>query len=283
MNSTTINFRLGELIGAALAEDLGHGDITTQALVDTRLRCHAQVWAKDDGVVSGINVFRHVFDRLESDITDWTALHDGEAYEAGMVVAAFEGRAQTVLMGERVALNLLQRLSGIAGLTAEYVKAAEGHGAAICDTRKTTPLWRSLEKQAVVHGGGRNHRFGLYDGVLIKENHIEACGGIGTAVRRAQENTHHLTRIQVEVQSLEDLGEAVAAGADAALLDHMDNDTLAEAVKQGKAAGIILEASGNMTLGRIPSVVATGVDIISVGALTHSAPAADFSMIIQTV
>jgi nicotinate-nucleotide pyrophosphorylase (carboxylating) len=269
---------LESLVRDALTEDVGQADVTTEATIDPSSRCHAVLTAKQDGVLSGMQVFRMVFDTLDARPAHWEALSDGAAFRAGDCLAAFEGNTRSVLTGERVALNFVQRLSGIATLTSAYVKAVEGTGAKICDTRKTTPLIRRLEKQAVIHGGGANHRYALFDGVLIKENHIAGAGGIAEAVSRASRGTHHLMRIEVEVTNLEELDEAVAAGADAVLLDNMDLDTMREAVERTRNTGVILEASGNITLERVRAVAETGVHVISVGALTHSASAIDLSL-----
>jgi nicotinate-nucleotide pyrophosphorylase (carboxylating) len=274
---------LEALIREALAEDVGQGDVTTDSTVDAGSRCRAVLTAKQDGVLSGISVYRVVFDVLDTGIAKWSSLGDGEAFAAGGAVASFEGNTRAVLTGERVALNFVQRLSGIATLTSKFVKAVNGTGARICDTRKTTPLLRRLEKDAVVHGGGTNHRFALFDGVLIKENHIVGAGGIAEAYRRAVQGTHHLMRVEVEVTNLEELDEALDAGADAILLDNMDLEQMREAVERTRGTKTILEASGNMTLERVRAVAETGVHVISVGALTHSAPAIDLSLKIANV
>ncbi len=272
---------LKRLVQESLAEDIGHGDVTTKLTIPEDARCHARLHAKQDGVISGLEVFRRVFDYLDADITEWQGISDGDAFSDGDVILTFEGKARALLMGERVALNFIQRLSGVSTLTAEYVAALKGVDAKVVDTRKTTPGLRSLEKQAVMHGGGANHRYALFDGVLIKENHILAAGGIAIAVQRAIDGTHHLMKIEVEVTNLDELDQAVAAGADAVLLDNMDNQDLCAAVKRTKDTPVILEASGNVTLERIRAIAETGVHYISVGALTHSAPAVDVSLILS--
>lgn len=274
---------LSDLVREALAEDIGQGDITTNATVPADARCQAWLIGKQDGVLSGINVFRHVFEVLEADIREWDGLTDGARFRKGDKIVGFQGRTRAVLMGERVALNFVQRLSGIATLTARYKAALDGLKVRLCDTRKTTPLMRKLEKDAVVHGGGTNHRYALFDGVLIKENHITAAGGIRTAIKRAVEGTHHLMKIGIEVTNLEELREAVDAGADAILLDNMSLEDMRRAVEMVRGKKIVLEASGNITLETVRSVAETGVDLISVGALTHSAPAVDLSLIIKNV
>jgi nicotinate-nucleotide pyrophosphorylase (carboxylating) len=228
--------------------------------------------------LSGLTVYRAVFEELEAELKDWKALEDGASFRAGDVVASFSANTRCVLTGERCALNFVQHLSGVATLTSEFVRAIEGLNTQICDTRKTTPMLRALEKEAVVHGGGRNHRHGLNDGVLIKDNHIAAAGGIEQAIVLARAHTHHLMKIEVEVTNAAQLEEAIRGGADVLLLDNMSNDAMREAVTRAKDTGIALEASGNATLGRIREMAETGVDFISVGALTHSAKACDLSL-----
>lgn len=277
---------LDSLLLAALAEDVGQEDLTTAATVDAGARCEARLVAKQSGVLSGIGVFRRVFElmhqRGEGHLADWNAMLDGERIAPGDLVATFRGQTRAVLTGERVALNLLQHLSGVATLTAAFVERVGDAKARIVDTRKTTPLLRRLEREAVVHGGGANHRFNLATGILIKENHIAAAGGVGEAVARARRHAPHLMKVEVEVRDFAELDQALDAGADVILLDNMDNTTLAEAVRrvQGRA---LLEASGNMSLDRVRSVAETGVDLISVGALTHSAPAIDLSLLLTAV
>ncbi|HOS04345.1 MAG TPA: carboxylating nicotinate-nucleotide diphosphorylase, partial [Candidatus Hydrogenedentes bacterium] len=239
--------------------------------------------AKQNGVLSGILAFRAVFDCLDAEITDYHALADGHRFAKGDIIARFQGYTRAVLMGERVALNFLQHLSGIATTTARYVAAVEGLNVRLCDTRKTTPLLRQLEKQAVVHGGASNHRYALFDGVLIKENHIVGAGGIAKAVQGAERVTHHLMKIGVEVTNLDELEQAIEAGADAVLLDNMGIDEMRQAVERVRGLDVILEASGNITLERLRDVAATGVHVVSVGALTHSAPAVDISLEIANV
>jgi len=272
---------LNQLVEAALREDLGAaGDVTTDAIVDADDRCRVQLIAKQDGVLSGIDCFRAAMDLMHADVTDWTGKDDGDSFTNGDLVVSFGGRSSGVLQAERVALNFVQRLSGVATLTAAYVAAA---GACICDTRKTTPMMRSLEKRAVIHGGGRNHRFGLSDGVLIKDNHIAAAGGITSAVTRARDRVHHLLKIEVEVTTLVELDEALTAGVDAVLLDNMSIDEMCDAVARVKGHDVIVEASGNMDIARAAEAAAVGVDRVSVGALTHSAPAIDLSLAIDSV
>ena len=273
---------LDTIIAAALAEDVGHGDLTTAAVVPDDARCRARVVAKEDGVLSGMRVFRGVFEALGGDF-DWQTREDGQPFGAGDTLAEGEGATGVVLRGERVALNFLQRLSGVATITAAFVEAVEGTGCRICDTRKTTPLLRALEKQAVRHGGGYNHRFGLFDAILIKENHVIAAGGVKEAVTRARAAASHMIKIQVEVETLEEFEEALAAGPDSILLDNMGLEEMREAVSRLGSQRVVLEASGNMTMERVRQVAETGVHVISAGALTHSARSIDLSMLIEQV
>lgn len=274
---------LRRLVREALDEDIGQEDITTNQTVPPDARCEAQLVAKQDGVLSGIEAFRVTFDCLDAAITDWGALSDGDRFKQGDIIASFKGNTRAVLTGERTAMNFVQHLSGVATLTARYVEAVRGLDVRICDTRKTTPLMRRLEKKAVVHGGGANHRHTLFQGVLLKENHIVAAGGIRQAVRRVWEGTHHLMKIEVEVRTLKELAEAVQAGADVIMLDNMSLEDTRKAVKRVKRTNVLLEASGNVTLDRVRAIAETGVHVISVGALTHSAPAADLSLLIANV
>jgi nicotinate-nucleotide pyrophosphorylase (carboxylating) len=267
-----------ELIRAALREDIGHGDATTLALVPCDAKCRARLHAKQPGVLSGMSVFRAVFDELGADVTEWSAMENGARFSVGDTLVSFRGMTRAVLTGERVALNFVQRLSGIATQTATLVARVKGLSVRICDTRKTTPLLRTLEKEAVTHGGGTNHRFGLFDGILIKENHIVAAGSVGEAVRRAKNTAHHLMKIECEVTSLDEFNEALSAGADIILLDNMSIEAMREAVRRVKGSNVLLEASGNVTLDGVREIAETGVDIISAGFLTHSAPAIDLSL-----
>jgi len=274
---------LRRLISEALEEDIGQEDITTNRTVPADARCRVRLWAKQDGILSGIEAFRMVFDRLKADISQWDALSNGDRFADGDDVATFEGDARPVLTAERTAMNILRHLTGIATLTAKYVAAVDGLGCRICDTRKTTPLLRRLEKEAVVHGGGTNHRHTLFNGVLIKENHIAMAGGIYKAVENATAGAHHLMKIEVEVTNLHEFEEAVEAGADAIMLDNMGHDDMREAVQRAKGKKILIEASGNASLDNIRAIAETGIHLISVGALTHSAPAIDLSLIIEQV
>ena len=270
-------------IGAFLAEDLGRGDITTQACVSRNTRARGRFLAKEPMVVAGLEAAEAVFSTLDSQQQIEAFASDGEEVEAGKVIARTSGFADVLLGGERVALNLLQRLSGIATLTRTFVRAIEGTGAQIVDTRKTTPGLRMLEKYAVLSGGGRNHRFGLDDGVLIKDNHIALAGGVGAAVERAREAAGHLHKIEVEVSTEKDLREAVGSGADILLLDNLTPEETARlvGVARGLRPQLTLESSGGITLENVRAYAEAGVDLISIGALTHSARAVDISFKIQ--
>jgi nicotinate-nucleotide pyrophosphorylase (carboxylating) len=262
------------LIQAAIEEDLGRGDVTTEATIAEHAISRARLITKQEIVLAGMDVFAEVYATLDGAVHLKPAYKDGDLLSAGAVIAVLEGRARSLLAGERVALNFLQRLSGIATLTRQYVEAVRGYGVDIIDTRKTTPGWRLLEKYAVRVGGGKNHRHDLGDGVLIKDNHIVAAGGIKPAVDLARRHSHHLLKIEVEVETLEQVEEALQAGAEVIMLDNMSPAMLAEGVKIiGKRA--IVEASGGVSLETVTAVARTGVDLISVGKLTHSAPAAD--------
>jgi nicotinate-nucleotide pyrophosphorylase (carboxylating) len=269
-----------ELIVRALLEDLGPGDVTSEATIRPEAASAAVMLAKQDLVLAGLDVARAVFQHLDPDVKFTTFAKDGDRISAGTEIAKLHGNTRALLAGERVALNLLQHLTGIATLTARYVEMVKGLKAQVLDTRKTLPGLRQLEKYAVRVGGGRNHRFGLYDGVLIKDNHIKAAGGITGAVEGARMSAHHLLKIEVEAKTLDEVREALASRADIIMLDNMPIDTMREAVKliAGKA---LVEASGNITLETIHAVAETGVDFISSGSLTHSAPAADISMKIK--
>ncbi|NWG15198.1 MAG: carboxylating nicotinate-nucleotide diphosphorylase [Chloroflexi bacterium] len=273
-----------QLIKLALAEDLGErGDITSQATIPAHVRLCGRLRAKAGGVLAGLPLVEMVFRQVDPNVTVSFYAHDGEHVSDGTVAAEVIGPGRSVLTGERVALNFVQRLSGIATLTAQFVAAVEGTQAIILDTRKTTPGWRSLEKYAVRMGGGQNHRTGLYDMVLVKDNHIDGAGGIAAAVNAAR--AYPPVRdvlIEVEVRTLDELREALSLGVDRILLDNMDEEQMRAAV-QLAAGRVPLEASGNMSLERARAVAETGVDFISVGALTHSAPALDLSMKITRV
>ena len=269
------------LIDAALAEDVGRGDLTTELTVPPERRATAVILAKQDGVLAG----GPLIDRILAAVGARQAsiahhLDDGAAFTTGARLISIEGRAADLLVAERTALNLIQRLSGVATLTRRFVDAVAGTRARIVDTRKTTPGMRALEKYAVRAGGGHNHRLGLDDGILIKDNHLVAAGGVGAAVAAARRGAPHTARVQVECATIDQVDEALAAGVDAILLDNMSVEQLTAAVHR-IAGRAIAEASGGVTLATVRDIAGTGVDLISVGALTHSAPAIDLSMTIQ--
>jgi nicotinate-nucleotide pyrophosphorylase (carboxylating) len=270
-----------ELIQRALDEDLGAGDLTSRAVVPEDSQARGMVIAKAEGTVAGIDVAAAVFAAVDGELAVEPRAGDGEVVAPGDELLAVAGDARAILAAERVALNLLGRLSGVATLTARYVAAVEGTGTRILDTRKTTPGMRALEKAAVVAGGGTSHRFGLYDAILVKENHVRVAGAVGEAARRALAGAHGVA-VEVEVESLEELDEALDAGVARVLLDNMGLDALRAAV-QRTAGRAQLEASGGITLDTVRAVAETGVDFISVGALTHSAPALDVSLLFEPV
>jgi nicotinate-nucleotide pyrophosphorylase (carboxylating) len=271
---------LDRLIDQALLEDIHTGDITTQAVVPGCRPASARLIAKEALVLAGLPVAQRVFQRVNAEVLFEACLAEGAVAEKGALLATVRGNASDLLMAERVSLNLLQRLSGIATLTSRYVHAVRGTKARIVDTRKTTPGLRELEKYAVRVGGGINHRTGLYDGVLIKENHIAAAGGIAEAVSRARAYIPHTLRIEIETETPEQVGEALAAGADIIMLDNMDCDTMRRCVAM-IAGRALVEASGGVNLDTVRAIAETGVDIISVGALTHSPRAMDISMLLD--
>jgi nicotinate-nucleotide pyrophosphorylase (carboxylating) len=266
---------LERLVVTALAEDIGVGDVTTEATVAVDAVGTAELLLKEPGVVCGIRLAEAVFRSLDADIRFEAIVEDGTVVDSATVVAVVTGPLRAILTGERTALNFLGRLSGIATLTRRHVDAVAGTGVAILDTRKTTPGLRRLEKHAVACGGGRNHRFGLDDGVLVKDNHLLAAGSVGAAVERIRAATP--LPVEVECDTLAQVGEALAAKVDAILLDNMAADDLVAAVAlvRGRAR---LEASGGITLENVRSIAETGIDEISIGALTHSAPSLDVSL-----
>jgi nicotinate-nucleotide pyrophosphorylase (carboxylating) len=271
---------IDRIIENALSEDIHTGDITTLAVVREKETARAILKAKEGMILAGIQVAARVFHLLDERIVFTPFFADGNPLASGALIAELHGEAVLLLQGERVALNLLQRMCGIATLTAQYVEAVRGTKARVVDTRKTTPGLRLLEKYAVRVGGGMNHRTGLYDGVLIKENHIAAAGGIGVAVQRARSYIPHTLKIEVETETLDQVAEALAAGADIIMLDNMNAAAMCEAVALigGKA---LVEASGGVNLETIRAIAETGVDIISVGALTHSVRSMDISMLLE--
>ena len=281
-----LTLETARIIDLAIEEDLAWGDLTTQSILPPNVGGSALARAKARGVVAGVEIAAAVFEHVDAALDVEVLTTDGIWVDPGATLLRVEGRAASILAAERVALNFLQHLSGVATMTARFVEEAAGAGAKakIIDTRKTTPGLRVLEKYAVRVAGGFNHRFNLSDGVLIKDNHVEALrslgGGVEQAITAAKTNAPHGARVQVEVATVEQAVETANAGADALLLDNMSVEDMAEAV-EAAGDGIIVEASGGMTLDRVRAVAETGVDLISVGALTHSAPALDVSLDFQ--
>ena len=268
--------QLRSMLQAWLEEDLGSGDITSELLVFGQ-QANAIIHAKEEGVIAGLEAAAEVFRLLDPEVQFRCLVADGEAVQAGALLAEMSGSARVLLSGERLALNLLQHLSGIATKTARWQKLLQGTRTRLTDTRKTLPGLRQLQKQAVRLGGGVNHRMGLFDGVLIKDNHIKIAGGVAKAVRLAKEGAPHTLKVEVEVEDLAGVAEALSAGADIIMLDNMEDTMMAEAVclVQGRA---LLEASGGLDEKRLAAVAAIGVDFISAGALTHSVQALDISL-----
>ena len=268
---------LDSKIIAWLQEDIGSGDITSLATVPETATAHAIIHAKDTGILAGIEIAQRVFTLLDPTIKFTAQLEDGAALTPASVIATIDGKARTLLSGERLALNLLQHLSGVATRTHKLAAIAAPFGAKLVDTRKTTPGLRLLDKYAVKVGGGANHRLGLYDAILIKDNHIQVAGGIKEALARAHAYASHMTKIEIEVEDIEGVKEALASGADVIMLDNMAPDKMAEAVKIIDHRAIV-EASGGIDETTLAAAAQSGVDIISVGALTHSVKALDISM-----
>ena len=270
---------LEPMVRVALLEDFGaFGDITTQSVIDAETRCTAEIVAREAGIVSGMQIAAIAFRLVDPELKISVQKPDGNRCEAGDSLIRVDGRATSILSAERVALNFAGRLSGIASLTAKYVAETKGTTTRITCTRKTTPGLRIAEKLAVLHGGARNHRFSLSDAIMIKDNHIAAAGGVRQALDAARQRASHMMKIEVEVDTIAQLHEILkAGGADAVLLDNMDTPSIAEAV-QLTGGAMTTEASGNMSLARIAEVSATGVDFISVGALTHSARTIDLGL-----
>jgi nicotinate-nucleotide pyrophosphorylase (carboxylating) len=280
MNSQEVSAKIKKVILEALKEDIGAGDITTRAIVKNNLRGHAEAIAKEEFIVAGIDVFKKTFLLLDKDLKFRAFAKDGKRVCKGEILARLEGSLASILQAERVALNLFQRMCGIATQTNKYVKAVKGTKAKILDTRKTVPGLRLLDKMAVKTGGGFNHRMGLYDAVLIKDNHIAAAGSITKAVKDQKKALNKKIKIEVETKNLDEVKEALESGADIIMLDNMGIAEMKMAVKiVGKRA--LLEASGNVNLKRVAKIAGVGVDLISVGEITHSARAADISLKIR--
>lgn len=266
-----------QIIALALFEDSGLGDITSESILSGPRKGHGVIVAKQDCILAGTDVAVRTFKMLDPDVTLRLFFQDGDAVSRGDDVLSVEGDLLCLLKAERVALNFLQRLSGIATLTRKYVAALAGASARLTDTRKTTPGWRRLEKEAVRAGGGYNHRFSLYDGILIKDNHIAVAGSISAAVQAVKNRTSHLMKIEVEVSTMDQVNQALAAGADVIMLDNMSIEEMAAAVIRIRGQALV-EASGNVSIGTLKDVADTGVDVISCGALTHQARSVDLSM-----
>ena len=274
---------IDKLIDLGLEEDINTGDVTTDSIIPESLNAVATMTAKQDGVISGIDVIKKVYERFQKDIVYTPYFKNGDSVKKGDVLLRIEASYPTLLKGERLSLNIFQRMCGIATETARYVKELKGTSTELLDTRKTAPGLRVLDKMAVKDGGGTNHRMGLYDMAMIKDNHIKMAGGIAKAVEQVRGNISPDIKIEVETTNLSEVDQAIAAGADIIMLDNMDNATMAQAVATIKASGkgIKTEASGNMSIPRLVEVAATGVDYISVGALTHTVKGMDISMNIQ--
>lgn len=260
-----------------LKEDMNNGDITTDSLIEEEQCSRAVLIAKEEGIIAGLEIFRRVFPHLDEQIIMNSHVRDGSRVKKGDTLASIEGKTGAILKGERLALNLLQRMSGIATETARYKSALEGLSVRLADTRKTMPGLRILDKYAVRVGGGHNHRFNLSEAVLIKDNHITACGSITRAVEKARAAIPHTMKIEIEVETLHQLEEALRAGADVIMLDNMSPEMMKKAVSLNNKKAL-LEASGNVTLENIREIAETGIDIISAGALTHSVKALDISL-----
>ena len=274
---------INRLLDLGIEEDINTGDITTESIIPASMNATATMTAKQDGVISGLEIVKMVYDRFQDDVVFTPYFQNGDTVKKGDVILKIEATYPTLLRGERLSLNIFQRMSGIATETAKYVKELAGTHTELLDTRKTAPGLRVLDKMAVKHGGGTNHRMGLYDMAMIKDNHIKMAGGIAKAVEQVRSRIAEGIKIEVEATNLEEVKQAIEAGADIIMLDNMDNQSMTEAVKVIKAAGkgIKTEASGNMSIERLKEVAATGVDYISVGALTHTVKGMDISMNIQ--
>ena len=271
------NTLIDKIIEQALLEDIGTGDITTESIIPSNLKTKGIIKASEEGVVAGLDIACLVFQKLDSKIIFQKKTIDGRKVVRGKELAEIIGSARTILKGERIALNFLQRMCGIATITSKFCQEVKDFPVRIVDTRKTTPGLRILEKYAVSMGGGHNHRFGLYDAVLIKDNHITVAGGIRSAVNSVRKQISHTVKIEVEVENLSQLQDALKVKADIIMLDNMDLDTMEKAVKKAKSKALI-EASGGITLGKVRKIAQTGVDLISIGSPTHSVKSLDINM-----
>ena len=274
---------INKLLDLGIEEDINTGDITTESIIPESMHATATMTAKQDGVISGLEIVKMVYDRFQNDVVFTPYYKDGDSVKKGDVILKVEATYPTLLMGERLSLNIFQRMCGIATETARYVKELKGTQTQLLDTRKTAPGLRVLDKLAVKHGGGTNHRMGLYDMAMIKDNHIKMAGGIAKAVNQVRSKIAEGIKIEVETTNLDEVRQAIEAGADIIMLDNMGNAEMTEAVSiiRNAGKGIKTEASGNMSIPRLIEVAATGVDFISVGALTHTVKGMDISMNIQ--
>lgn len=272
---------IDDIIKTALSEDINYIDVTTDNLLDDTHQSEAYYVAKDDGILCGIEIAKRVFEIVGGDVQFNINIPDGHQVKKGDIIATMSGSTRTLLKGERTALNILQHMSGIATATYKCTELVKGTSAMVTDTRKTLPGLRALQKYAVTAGGGRNHRYNLSDGAMLKDNHIDAYGGITQAVKALREKIGHMVKIEVEVRNIEELNEALSAGADVIMLDNMNCDEMKKAVEITNGVAM-LEASGNITDENIRDVALTGVNIISLGALTHSVKCFDISMKIKT-
>lgn len=274
---------INKLIDLGIEEDINTGDITTESIIPASMNAVATMTAKQDGVISGLEIVKMVYERFQRDVVFTPYFKDGDSVQKGDVILKIEATYPTLLRGERLSLNIFQRMCGIATETAKYVKELKDTQTELLDTRKTAPGLRVLDKMAVKHGGGTNHRMGLYDMAMIKDNHIKMAGGIANAVEQVRSRIAEGIKIEVETTTIDEVHQAIEAGADIIMLDNMDTQTMTKAVAIIKSAdkGIKTEASGNMNIPRLKEVAATGVDYISVGALTHTVKAMDISMNIK--
>ncbi len=276
----TILSKTDSILIQALLEDIGEGDVTTNTIIPENHRAKAVLIAKEDFVLAGLPFTERIFKLLNSELKFKTHKKDGDIVKKGTVIAAINGNTRSLLTAERTALNILQRLSGIATLTCRFVEKVKGLPVKIIDTRKTTPGLRTFEKYAVRAGGGKNHRFGLFDGILIKDNHINAAGGIEKAVKMAKLKAQHMLKVEVEAKNIREVRSALSAGAEIIMLDNMSIEDIKKSARMIRSQNpkVIIEASGNINLENVRVIAETGVDLISVGALTHSAAAVDISM-----
>jgi len=271
------NIQIEKIIEQTLVEDIGTGDITTNSIIHPSLHAHGIIKTSENGIIAGLNIASLVFKKLDSKIDFQCKVNEGQEVSIGEILVKIHGPAQAILKGERIALNFLQRMSGIATMTSQYCHEVKDYPIRIVDTRKTTPGLRILEKYAVRIGGASNHRFGLYDAILIKDNHIALAGGVKPAIQLAKKNASHTVKIEIEVENLSQLKEVLEESVDIIMLDNMDLTTMRKAVEMSKGK-VLLEASGGITLKTIKAVAQTGINLISVGSLTHSVKSLDINM-----